>query len=733
MKKTVLLLCCVLMLHLISLSCASQSLAWHLKNPERKSLGIKALFKSSSDLIASSGSGGLFVSSNGQKWRHLGGLGSVADCVAEHFNMLFVSSGGMIHRSTDSGQTWDLHSKPAGRLSGQAYSIQRIGNRLFAHFGAYGICQSLDSGRTWNSVNGSFDFVINGSGDTVMQVENFLATNTRLYAVTRDYWSRTHGTYISNDYGASWQFARTYPSQLMTSLSGYPVLAMGGDVGLYDQSDGILAKDVLHTSYRFNAIAVDANAIYAYADSTDVLVRSFNRGLTWDTIHTGLKNPPGKYGVKLLASGQQLWLAFSAGVLLDHAIYRSDDRGQTWQSSDDGIYSLFFSRGSTCADELILSGDSVFAVSTDGTAWTPIKGTSKGDYVRGTRDGHLYRVSNDSLYVTTDKGVRWSYVSSYKDTSLPKSASALQGRSDVLGQALALDSTLILCQYTGVYEVSTSGYKCLYRRPLDYSKVLNVHTTYFQGLAWRYRDTYMAILPGFKPVDTACVILSSNNLGSSWNPLGSWDPAKRIDAAGATDSAIFICTQKQELYRSLNGGMSFEKVLAPWTNADNPRQVYRFGNVIFIRTELSLYVSNGRGEVWVKAGREFEYAASKFIEGTKQRVFVGVPNAGIYSADLSTVDIESEYKTIVSRSFMMFPNPSSGKVTIRTFPGTVPTVGVRVSNMVGDQVLTLSTDTPGEQDEFSLSCDTLPSGVYRVSLIDIHGRTTSSEQLVILR
>ncbi|WP_211239580.1 WD40/YVTN/BNR-like repeat-containing protein [Jiangella gansuensis] len=176
----------------------------------------------------------------------------------------------------------------------------------------------------------------------------------------------TGGVYVTDDAGASWNPSNT----------GIRADFLPGDSPEYGQCVHKVSRD-----------PTDPNRLYA--QNHGGVYRSADGGSTWDSIADGL---PADFGFPVVAHPHRAGTAWVAPLVADAEripprgqlqIWRTDDAGDTWARSVDGLPDDFYG---------VVLRDAMTADDVDGAV---------GVYV-GTRDG--------SVYASADEGESWTEV-----------------------------------------------------------------------------------------------------------------------------------------------------------------------------------------------------------------------------------------------------------------------------------------------------------------------------------
>jgi len=284
--------------------------------------------------------------------------------IQRHGTTLYAGSSDVVYIGADEGTTWTATASVNPAAAG-VESVVPTGGALWAGTYGHGVYRSIDAGVNWQPVNTG----LAGLGAT--HIIEMVESDGKLYA-------GTSGAGIF-----ALDLATT--TQWTSFNAGYPVDTAGGvnDLVLHGTTL-VAAAGANGFVYRFPAGAtlwlevailppiapglLSTDLVVSAGDllvgTTNGVYRSEDGAQSWTFAGDGLSRGT---SVLLASSGSVLF----AGVDFDlnnHRLYRSGDRGATWQLIDEflGVY-LY---------GLEVAGDKLFAARTDGLWWTPLATTA---------------------------------------------------------------------------------------------------------------------------------------------------------------------------------------------------------------------------------------------------------------------------------------------------------------------------------------------------------------------
>ncbi len=206
-------------------------------------------------------------------------------------------------------------------------------------------------------------------------------------------------------------------------------IALLNAVNLNAQTDWILSNNGIPASFNVSSFTAHNNEIFAlgsYNDNSSYsvkLYKSTNNGSNWSEVSTtGLSNIP--LGKSITSLNGDLYISVAISISdQEYSVYKSQDNGQTWTVSNNGLPLGFEVNSFTTQNNIV--------------------------YAYGTYYDGSYFVN--SLYKTTDNGSNWTHFGSSPGYWVANSITSLNGYLYATGQYSDLEP------YTRIRKAQDNG------------------------------------------------------------------------------------------------------------------------------------------------------------------------------------------------------------------------------------------------------------------------------------
>ena len=388
---------------------------------------------------------GLFISrDDARTWERVtGGLGApyvLATAVSPNFKadrtLIVGTVDASASMSIDGGVSWRATTSwgTSASVTSVAFSPQFAEDRLaVAGTADSGVIVSNNLGRTWNAQNDGLDdeevLTVAVSPGPEREERVLAGTASGLY-------TRARG---ANTWRLADDCAKGYPIQAIEFVGqadAYTAFAGTEGAGLYRTTTNGLTWHPLPKagdSATINAIAIspnyvqDGTVIVATAEAG--LLRTKDRGDSWHPIGDTVD---GRAVITMTVIGPADGWCLVAGLYED-GIWRSDDQGQTWKRSDNGLASrplISLAASPQFADDATLiagtAAEGLLRSTDGGHTWMPPTEASNTQTVPAVsfspdfqQDKRVVAISGDLLAQSTDGGERWKAVAGLPESFQP--------------------------------------------------------------------------------------------------------------------------------------------------------------------------------------------------------------------------------------------------------------------------------------------------------------------------
>jgi photosystem II stability/assembly factor-like uncharacterized protein len=354
--------------------------------------------------------------------------------------------------------------------------------------------------------------------------------------------------------------------------------------------------------------------------------RSADKGQTWESIHTGL--PTDFRCFTLDTANRQLYIG------TDRGIYSSHDLGDSWQII---TYDVIPTSLEVSGDEIFAgsySNGGMFYSSDGGSTWSARYPPGGNETVRRIlKVGNRIWIGTDSkVYVSSDNGLTWY------SPALPLIPSGLYTEGDDLyilgnneyGYFTINKSTDQGASWTQLFQtqetnVASAGFVKL-SNDLFISGAFTFYHSADNGLTWSdqtlppgftfFAQSFMTAIDNDLFVSYSDGILSSGDKGGTWQRQNIGYSNHTITQLQKTTSAVVSFNEQNGVFVSTDDGSYWEAVHE--RSLFIPRSIYAYDNTIITCYDLVLYKSVDNGLTW-----QVLFTLTDDIPGTH---FVPVPH-----------------------------------------------------------------------------------------------------------
>jgi photosystem II stability/assembly factor-like uncharacterized protein len=320
-----------------------------------------------------------------------------------------------------------------------------------------------------------------------------------------------------------------------------------------------------------NVIFEADNIVYAGTETQGVY-KSTDNGLSWVAANAGIERTSIS---DLIVSGANLLAAVKADCPTSLNVFKSTDNGATWSGTSglagNVVNSFALKGGSVWAFFSALPNNSGVARSTDnGNTWQVVPSiiTNAGESI--VSDNAIIVAEDNFIWRSTDDGMSWDVVEQFALTGISSFAKA----------------------GTKLFGAATTGF----------------HTSTDNGASWNFEPFSDGAYSFSSNGSTIYLgsnskVFKSTDLGATWIDMSNGLGNGGIHALLYDGSTLFAGTPADTsgIYRSTNGGKSWDAAAGGLPSAKTIRSLISFGAYIFAGTEGDgIYRSSDHGDTWAK-------------------------------------------------------------------------------------------------------------------------------------
>jgi photosystem II stability/assembly factor-like uncharacterized protein len=354
-----------------------------------------------------------------------------------------------------------------------------------------------------------------------------------------------------------------------------------------------------------NVIYKTNNIVYAGTD-TQGIYKSTDNGLTWIAANSGIERASVK---DIIASGGNLLAALSSTCSSFNNVFKSTNNGTTWSPTSGLagkiVRSFAIKDSSIYAASALFPGSSGVSRSTDnGNTWQQVSSPIQNGGEAIISDNAIIVAEDNFIWRSTDDGASWDVVEQFALSGISSFARA--------GTKLFASAT------TGIMTSTDNGGSWTFSA--------------FSNGAYSFSSNGNIIYLG-----SSSKVFKSTDLGATWIDVSTGLGKGGIQSLLFDGTTLFAGTPADPagIYKSTNGGTSWDPAAAGLPIGKTIRSLISFGAYLFAGTEGDgIYRSSDRGDTWAKVDTNNSLLAQElvFIFCTKDNaLFAGAAN-GIYKS-----------------------------------------------------------------------------------------------------
>jgi photosystem II stability/assembly factor-like uncharacterized protein len=356
---------------------------------------------------------------------------------------------------------------------------------------------------------------------------------------------------------------------------------------------------------QINVIFKANNIVYAGTEMQGVY-KSTDNGLSWMPANAGIERASIS---DIIVSGPNLLAAAKSSCPIYLNIFKSTDSGATWSGTSglagNVVHSFVIKDASVWATFAALPNESGIARSTDnGNTWQVVPSiiTNAGEAI--VSDNAIIVAEDNFIWRSTDDGMSWDVVEQFALTGIGSFAKA----------------------GTKLFGAARTG----------------IQTSTDNGASWSF-EPFAAGANSFS-ANGSTIYLGSNSkvfkstdLGATWIDMSTGLGNGGIEALLYDGSTLFAGTPADAsgIYRSTNGGKSWDPAAAGLPVGKTIRSLITFGAYVFAGTEGDgVYRSSDHGDSWAKTDVNNSLLAHQLVFAfcaKENALYAGADN-GIYKS-----------------------------------------------------------------------------------------------------
>jgi photosystem II stability/assembly factor-like uncharacterized protein len=596
--------------------------------------------------------------------------------------------------SEDRGVTWELIIDSGLIGIGTFVEYDPVDfSVMYATTYADGVFKSIDSGRTWEAINGkeiAFAYVEGFSADPNIAGKIYSQTFEAGFQYSQDYGSNWQQGHLSGNYN-KWE---TFIEKPKIGPNIYVVSRGGGNIQKASSPDGVWSyvniPDVEGENPWPNTLESSretADLLYA-GTRTGGIFKTTNAGSSWGAINSGLPENVDMRTITLDPNDENTIYAGSVDER-ENRLWKSVNAGNSWQPlAEEMTFTTIHAMDVDLNDESVIYaapwGTGLFKSEDAGESWEEISGDDDSEEVFSLASVKVDPDDSDIIYAASR-------------------ASASLSRSEDAGETWETfwspgDEYFRLNSF--VFDSDDSGTYYVAAWKMNRG---NIEGDLFRHNAGDDDDEFEEITNGLPravldveidPSDTDIIYASvhlyglykSTDRGDSWQQVLSFPQVGVNDLKFHEDGTIYAGTACGELpeslllgmaqpsgdcgvYKSIDDGTTWRNLLSDNLKLTAVKQIVFKDDAAYIATDNGAYTSSNES-TWQSL--EVPFSETSLIFAGEDNLYVGTHGGGIYHKNSEEEDWHGDgpYANLLNMQIEVDPN-NSDIVYASSFPGGV--------------------------------------------------------------
>lgn len=488
------------------------------------------------------------------------------------------------------------YSPGLGRIE-EVWADSYGGDTLYCSSRSGGWWRSYDGGNSWENTTDTLP--VTGVNAFSVNPENSLEIVINVRNAINGY---THGVYKSNDGGTSWQMTAFNPGT--TALGGFGNNATVYDIrhntthpdtiyiatsqGLWRSVDGLTSVNNVYNESINSVLSHPTNPDIVYlarrsSGQRDNIYRSTDGGGTWSVTETLTNNNDSRLTLHTVKSHPDLLVA-SSGT----GVFFSEKDAQNFFFINSGVSGSTFAISDTDPSVMLRGVLDIYRSDNYGSTWTQatewyLPGASNTNYVHAdfrcsySVNGTIYAGTDGFMVKTADGGVSWGILTNDNGIREYYKLGQSQSHRDVVSVGSQDNGSSYYREGTWYEWVGADGMEQIVHPcnpdwavgSIQYGnkrRTKNGAQSHTGINSHESLNLYWIAPLAYDPLDAGTIyslgnkLVRSDDWGDNWTTLHDFGVTCNRLAIAENDNQLMIATDREDIYKSMDGGSSFTQI-----------------------------------------------------------------------------------------------------------------------------------------------------------------------------